>query len=116
MAKKGLKLYDYEYRKGLKVSFYRYYCPYCEVSYHWEEPCHHFLFELRNIPYFTDNPYEKEECEKIYEEYRKALKELDNEVETEKISVAEYWKKLSELNRELQKKKEEFVKKFVKED
>jgi len=116
MAKKGLKLYDYEYRKGLKVSFYRYYCPYCEVSYHWEELCKHYLFELNGVPYFTDNPYEKEEYQKIYEEYRKALDDLGKKVERKEISVIEYWDNLSKLNRELEQRQIEFVKKFVKED
>jgi len=110
---KGLKLYSYEYRKGLRIPEYLYSCPICQRAYRWGELCEHFLFELRNVPYFTDDVREKEECEKMYEEYWKAIAELDKEIEEGKIDALEYWERLSNLNRKLEKAKEEFVRRFL---
>jgi len=109
MAVKGLKLRDYEYRKGLKIYRYLYFCPFCERAYTWEELCEHYLFELHNVPYFTNDQKEREEYEHELEKYRKALSDLDNEVETGKISPLEFWEKLGELKRKFEKVKEKFV-------
>ena len=107
---RGYKSRDYEYRKGLRVYYNRYYCPFCDKGYREGKTCEHYLFEFKGKPYFTDDVKVKEKFERVYEEYEKALDDLHELLGQGKLSAEEFFSRWDKIKEEYTKALSEIVK------
>jgi len=110
MIVRGYKSWGYEYRKGLRVYYSLYYCPFCDREYREWKTCEHFLFELKGKPYFTNDDKVIEKFEREYEKFIKAWDELNNLARSGEISAEEFLRRWDEIKEEYDKALSEIVK------
>jgi len=96
---------------GYKVDYDHYFCPICQKVYKEKELCEHYLFNIDDVPYFSDDPEEIEEWKRELEKYEKAREELFELAKSGKIKGLEAWRKRDELRKEYQRV---FLEKIVK--